>query len=118
MLYALSERITITVNGVMHQITKYDAICMQVVNKGASGHIPTIKILMPFLSAMTTSDANRQVDMTGPKERLLKMIMGIKTRRETEAVVQNKTEHGDAIGALRSEEVKAGINDMRRDACS
>jgi hypothetical protein len=46
---ALSERVTITENGQVRQITKHAAALKQLANKAASGHMPTIKLLMPIL---------------------------------------------------------------------
>jgi hypothetical protein len=59
---ALSRLVTVNENGKVSQITKFDAVITQLVNKAASGHVPSIKLLMSFVAnlAEATSEADRE----------------------------------------------------------
>jgi hypothetical protein len=59
---ALNRLVTVNENGKVRQITKFDAVITQVVNKATSGHLPSIKLLMPYLEslAQATSEDDRE----------------------------------------------------------
>ena len=62
LIKALSETATVTENGVRFQLTKFEAACKQLANKAASGHAPTIRLLLPVFMRM----AQQSVATTPP----------------------------------------------------
>jgi hypothetical protein len=84
---ALNSLVTVNENGNVRQITKFDAVITQLVNKAASGHLPSIKLLMPFFAsfAEAASEADREatVDpLARIKERLALLRKGIRIASE------------------------------------
>lgn len=77
---AFNEAVAVTENGVRRQITKFDATCTQIANKAASGHAPTIRLLMPFLLKLAEAAqrdgqvATGETDLCDTKQRLAKML--------------------------------------------
>jgi hypothetical protein len=59
LIKALSETATVTENGVRHQITKFEAACKQMANKAASGHAPTIRLLLPLFMRMAQQNSDK-----------------------------------------------------------
>lgn len=59
LIKALSETATVTENGVRFQITKFEAACKQMANKAASGHAPTIRLLLPLFMRMAQQNSDK-----------------------------------------------------------
>ena len=51
MITALNECVTVTENGVVRQIAKFEATCEQIANKAATGHMPENNVPLPLLTA-------------------------------------------------------------------
>ena len=77
---AFSAVVAVTENGERRTITKFDATCMQIVNKAASGHAPTIRMLMPyFLKRLEAAQRDGRlgadpVDISDARQRLSEML--------------------------------------------
>ena len=77
---AFNAAVAVTENGERRQITKFDATCTQIANKAASGHAPTIRLLMPLLLKLAETVrrdgrlATGETDLTDAKQRLAKML--------------------------------------------
>jgi len=48
------DDVTVTENGRTAKITKLDAMLKQLINKAASGHMPSIKLALSLLECMLT----------------------------------------------------------------
>jgi hypothetical protein len=68
LIKALSETATVTENGVRHQITKFEAACKQMANKAASGHAPTIRLLLPLFMRMAQQNLGKTAPAREPDE--------------------------------------------------
>ena len=94
---------TITENGVVRQITKFEAICKQLINKAASDHVPTIKCSYHSWPLLERGDANSEVDLTDAVESLNSMIETIAKCREAEAAMEKKAEQDGSNGGRHDE---------------
>lgn len=73
---SLNATVMVHESGELRRITKFDATFIQLANKAASGHMPSVKLLMPILTQLAGegTDAYNQVDMSNAKQRLAKLL--------------------------------------------
>jgi Family of unknown function (DUF5681) len=64
---ALNSRVTVKENGKVRQITKFDATITQLVNKAASGHLPSVKLLIPFFMSFTEAPSEEGYEAVGDR---------------------------------------------------
>jgi uncharacterized protein DUF5681 len=59
---ALNAPVTVNESGRIRQITKFQATITQLINKCAGGHLPSMKLLMPFFAKFSeaASEADRE----------------------------------------------------------
>ena len=93
---ALNSLVTVTENGKIRRITKFDAVITQLVNKAASGHLPSIKLLTPFFMrfADAASEEDREamaeaVAVADPIVRIMERLNLLKRGREAELLLGN-----------------------------
>jgi hypothetical protein len=83
---ALAARVTVKENGTVRQVSKYDVALTQLANKAASGHIPTIKLLLPLLSRLAEAATRAAADeswngtVQSARERVLRRLNQIRER--------------------------------------
>ena len=56
---ALCERVTVTMNGKRHKITKWEAACAQMANQAASGNVKAAKLMIELLHQSEARDDAR-----------------------------------------------------------
>jgi hypothetical protein len=92
---ALSRLVTVNENGTVRQITKFEAVITQLVNKAASGHMPSTKLLMPLFAsfAEAASEAEREATAQAaadPLERIKERLALLsKRKKESELLLEN-----------------------------
>lgn len=92
---ALNARVTVTENGMVRQITKFDAAFKQLANKAASGHMPSLKLLMPLLTKISDATEGEAMAQENEKtrerlkERFARLAKGLRWEEEQSAQNRN-----------------------------
>jgi hypothetical protein len=60
LIRAFNEKVTITENGERKVITKGEAAMKQLANKAANGHLPSIRLAVPYYQEALEKDAEQQ----------------------------------------------------------
>jgi hypothetical protein len=94
LMNALNSLVTVTENGKIRRITKFDAVITQLVNKAAIGDLPSIKLLTPFFRrfAETASEEDRVAmaeAVADPSVRIKERLKLLKRGREAELLLGN-----------------------------
>jgi hypothetical protein len=91
----LDQPVTVIEDGKRRQITKFEAVVAQLINKAASGHLPSLKLLMPFLLKFAEAVAEEDQEATAEAEaesykRIRKRLDEmLQRRREAELLLGN-----------------------------
>jgi hypothetical protein len=94
LLEALNEKVTINENGCKRKITKWEALAKQIANKGASGDLKSIKLLLQIVDGIQEPEPVRPEGhpdhILSAREILKKKIEDIVERTRTDSVDPKK----------------------------
>jgi hypothetical protein len=92
----LNQLVTINENGKLHQITKFEVVVTQLINKAATGHLQSIKLLMPFLvgfaeaAAAEDQEAKALADDESYKRITSRLSEMLRRKREAQALIEEQ----------------------------
>jgi hypothetical protein len=93
-------KVTVTDHRGTRKITKFDATITQLANKAASGHLPSLRLLMPWLTQVMKDNPARgsaSVNIQDVRKRIMER-MELLARRAREQDEETKRGEGDASG--------------------